>query len=163
MLTPKIPIAAITDEFSPRLDEAIPVMQEIGMTAAELRVINGKNILDLSDDELRRAKAMLDAAGLLVVSIASPLLKCVLPNGPDLDSKFAHDAFASRHTADDQPRLAERAIEIAKYFGAGIVRVFSYWRTVDPESCVDAILEALTKLITAFEKEGLLVGLENEH
>ena len=47
-MTPKIPIAAITDEFSPLLSEAIPVMKEIGMTAAELRVVNGKNIMDLT-------------------------------------------------------------------------------------------------------------------
>src|ERR1700742_4150386 len=95
---PKIPIAAITDEFSPVLSEAIPIMKEIGMTAAELRVIDGKNVMDLSDDELKRAKDALDVAGLSVVSVASPLLKCVLPNGPALDERFQHDIFASKHT-----------------------------------------------------------------
>ena len=55
---PKIPIAAITDEFSPDLDTALAVMQEIGMTAAELRVIGGKNILDLTDEELDRVVAL---------------------------------------------------------------------------------------------------------
>ncbi|MBV9082547.1 MAG: hypothetical protein JOZ62_07730, partial [Acidobacteriaceae bacterium] len=60
---PKIPIAAVTDEFSPSLEEAIPVMKEIGMTAAELRVINRKNIVDMNDREIERAKEMLDSAG----------------------------------------------------------------------------------------------------
>ncbi len=163
MLTPRIPIAAVTDEFSPSVDEAIPLMQEIGMTAAELRVVNGKNILDLNDDELKRTKEALDTAGLPVISIASPLLKCVLPNGPELDRRFEHDVFASAHTFDDQPRLTERAIEIANFFEARIIRVFSFWRTVDPQGCFDEIMEALTRITTAAEAEGLTVGLENEH
>ena len=127
---PKIPIAAITDEFSPDLSQAIPPMKEIGMTAAELRVGGRKNIMDLTSDELKRAKEQLDAAGLSVVSIASPLMKCVLPGGPEIDRRFQHDIFASKHTYDDQPRLTEHAFELAHFFGARIVRVFSYWRTV---------------------------------
>src|SRR3954447_3384549 len=103
-IDPRIPLAAITDEFSPTLSEAIPVMKEIGMTGAELRVVNGKNIMDLSADELERAKNLLSEAGLQVMSIASPLLKCVLPNAPDVDSRFQHDIFAAKHTFEDQPR-----------------------------------------------------------
>jgi hypothetical protein len=32
-------------------------MAEIGMTGAELRMVFGKNIIDLTDEELDRAKA----------------------------------------------------------------------------------------------------------
>jgi sugar phosphate isomerase/epimerase len=160
---PQIPIACITDEFSPSLSETIPVMKEIGMTGAELRVIDGKNVLDLSDSELQRTKEALDAAELKVISIASPLLKCVLPNAPDVDRRFGHDAFASRHTFEDQPRLTERAFQIAHFFGAKILRVFSYWRTTNPEMCLDRIVEALSRLALLGEKEGIAIGLENEH
>ena len=160
---PKIPIAAITDEFSPVLAEAIPVMQEIGMTGAELRVIDGKNVLDLSDDELKRTRDELLAAGLRVIGIASPLLKCVLPNGPDLDSRYQHDVFASKHTFEDQPGLTERAFTVAKFFDAPLIRVFSYWRTLKPELCLDAIVSALSALAALAAKEGLVIGLENEH
>jgi L-ribulose-5-phosphate 3-epimerase len=163
MLEPKIPIAAITDEFSPRLSEAIPIMKEIGMTGCELRVVDGKNILDLSDDELRRAKEALDEAGLPVISIASPLLKCVLPNGPELDRRFQHDVFASKHTYEDQPRLTEHAFRVTKFFGARVIRVFSYWRTVQPELCAQAVIEALSQLGRLAEREGVTIGLENEH
>lgn len=162
-MEPKIPIAAITDEFSPSLAEAIPVLTEIGMRAAELRVIDGKNILDLSEDELRRAKEILDRAGLPVISIASPLLKCILPNGPGLDSRFQRDVFASKHTFEDQPKLAAQAFQVAKFFGARIVRVFSYWRTVKPETCQEAIVRALDDLARAASKEDIVIGLENEH
>ena len=163
MLEPKIPIAAITDEFSPTLSEAIPVMKEIGMAAAELRVVNGKNVMDLSDDELKQTRDQLEEAGLPVISIASPLLKCILPNGPTLDSRFEHDVFASKHTYEDQPRLAERAAQLTHFFQAQIIRVFSYWRTIEPEACTNAVVEALSGLAALAEKESLIIGLENEH
>ena len=57
-------------------------MAAIGMTGAELRVLWGKNVMDLSDAELDRAKAILDSHSLKVAGIASSLLKCVLPDSP---------------------------------------------------------------------------------
>jgi L-ribulose-5-phosphate 3-epimerase len=162
-IEPKIPIAAITDEFSPTLSEAIPVMQEIGMTGAELRVVNGRNIMDLESEELARVKGALEEAGLPVISIASPLLKCVLPNGPKLDSRFEHDIFASKHTYEDQERLTGHAFKLAHHFGTRIIRVFSFWRTIDPQACEGAIIEHLKKLADAAKKENLIIGLENEH
>jgi sugar phosphate isomerase/epimerase len=159
----RLPIAAITDEFSPDLSRAIPMLKEIGMSAAELRVVNGKNIMDLSRDELKQAKDSLGTAGLKVISIASPLLKCVLPNAPDVDSRFQHDIFASKHTFDDQPRLTDHALELAEFFGAPIIRVFSYWRTVEPEKCFDAITKALSDLADKAAAHNVTIGLENEH
>ena len=52
------PIAAITDEFSPDLATAVRSISEIGMTAAELRMVFGKNIIDLSDNELDQCRAV---------------------------------------------------------------------------------------------------------
>ena len=162
-MTPQIPIAAITDEFSPDLEMALGVMREIGMQAAELRVLWGKNILDLSADELNLAHAMLRDGGFQVISIASPLLKCLLPGGGPVDSRFQHDVFAAQHTYEDQPRLTDRAFAIAEKFGARIVRVFSYWRTADPAVCFEAIAEALEALAEKAAQHGLTIGLENEH
>lgn len=159
----RLPIAAITDEFSPDLSLAIPMLKEIGMSGAELRVVNGKNIMDLNKDELKQAKDSLGTAGLKVISIASPLLKCVLPNAPDVDSRFQHDIFASKHTFEDQPRLTDRALELAAFFGAPIIRVFSYWRTVQPEKCFDAITKALSNLADKAASHNVIIGLENEH
>ena len=159
----RFPIAAITDEFSPTdLQTAARSMAEIGMTGAELRVIQGKNILDLTDDELDRAIAVVCGCGLEIVSLSSPLLKCVLPGAPEVDARFQQDIFASRHTYDDQPRLAERAFEIARRTGARILRVFSYWRTVRPEACFDRIVSSLRVLADQAAAHGVIIGLENE-
>lgn len=161
--SPKIPIAAITDEFSPDLAVALPVMREIGMTIAELRVVGSKNIMDLTGDERNRAKEQLAGAGMTVISIASPLLKCVLPGDHEVDTRFQQDVFASKHTFNDQTRLAEHAFELAHFFGARFIRVFSYWRTTQPEQCFDAIATALSTLAERAAKKNLIIGLENEH
>jgi L-ribulose-5-phosphate 3-epimerase len=138
-------------------------MSEIGMGGAELRMVFGKNVIDLDDGEIARAAAMAREHGLEVISIASPLLKCVLPDSPEVDQRFQQDMFAAKHTFADQPRLAARAFEIAQLTGAGIIRVFSYWRTVRPDACFDEIVEALHGLADQAAEHGVTIGLENEH
>lgn len=159
----KIPIGAITDEFSPDLDTALTAMAGVGMTFVELRVISGRNIIDHTDEEVDRIRARVEERGMRILSIASPVLKCVLPDSPPLDEWVQHDVFGSSYTFDDQPRLAQRAFEIAARAGASIIRVFSYWRTVEPERCVDQIVVALRDLADQASERGLVVGLENEH
>jgi L-ribulose-5-phosphate 3-epimerase len=156
-------IAAITDEFSPDIQIAARSMAEIGMTGAELRMVFGKNILDLTDDELDRAVAIVRGHGLEIISISSPVLKCVLPDAPEVDSRFQKDMFASKHTFDDQPRLAARAFQVATLTGARIIRVFSYWRTVRPDECFDRIVIALRGLAEQAATHGITIGIENEH
>lgn len=156
-------IAAITDEFSPELETALGSMAEIGMTGAELRMVFGKNIIDLTNEELDRAIGLVRGRGMEIISIASPLLKCTLPDSPDVDARFHQDMFASKHTFADQPRLTARAFEIAKRTGARIIRVFSYWRTVRPEECFDRVVNALRGLAAQAADHDLIIGLENEH
>lgn len=163
-MEPKLRIAAITDEFSPiDLGVALDAMARIGMTGAELRVVFGKNIMDLTEEELTQAKAMLDAKGFTVIAIASPILKCTLPNAPDVDTLFQQDMFNAKYTIDDQAALAQHAFKIAKFLGAKVIRVFSYWRTVEPEKCFDAVIAALKELADRAAEHDLIIGLENEH
>jgi sugar phosphate isomerase/epimerase len=119
--------------------------------------------MDLSVEELKRAKALIAEKGMEVIGIASPILKCVLPNAPEVDSRFQHDVFASKHTFEDQPGLAERAFDIADLMDCRIIRVFSYWRTVSPKACLPAVVEAMQWLAEAAAKRGKIIGLENEH
>ena len=162
-MTQYFPTAAITDEFSQDVEVAARSMSELGMTGAELRMLSGKNVIDLSDGEISRVKNILSDRGLKIISIASPLLKCVLPDAPPVDTRFQQDVFASKHQFEDQPRLMARAVEIAKLTGARIIRVFSYWRTVEPEKCFDRVIAGLRELADVAAKHNLVIGLENEH
>jgi sugar phosphate isomerase/epimerase len=156
--------AAITDEFSPTdLDRALDAMQALGMSGAELRIIGGRNVLTLPDEAIDRARAAVEARGMRVVSIASPVFKCELPDAPPVDGRLGQDTFLSTHTLADQPALAARAFDIAERTGAPIVRVFSFWRTIDPSSCFDRIVHALRDLAEQAARRKLIVGIENEH
>jgi L-ribulose-5-phosphate 3-epimerase len=163
MMNQYFPTSAVTDEFSQDIEVAARSMAELGMTGAELRTVFGKNIMDLTEAELDRAIQTVRSYGLEVVSIASPVLKCVLPDAPELDSRFQQDTFGSQHTFEDQPELTERAFAIATRAKARIIRVFSYWRTVRPEECVSRVATALRNIAERASGHGLLIGLENEH
>jgi L-ribulose-5-phosphate 3-epimerase len=157
-------VAAITDEFSPQdLDAALAGMTAVGMTGAEMRVVGGKNMIDLSDDDVDRVRDTVEKHGMEIMSLASPVLKCVLPDSSPLDSRVQHDVFGSPFTYEDQPRLSRRAFEIAERLGARIIRVFSYWRTVEPERCYGRLAEALQALADEAAKRGMVIALENEH
>jgi sugar phosphate isomerase/epimerase len=156
--------AAITDEFTPDdLDAALIGMAAVGMTGAELRVVRRRNMIDLSNEEVDAVRATVEARGMEVISLASPLLKCVLPGAPPLDSRVQHDVFGSPHTFDDQPVLTRRAFEIAERLGVRIIRVFSYWRTTDPQQVYPRLRDALLALADEAAGRGMIIGLENEH
>ncbi len=162
-MTPKLPIAAITDEYTSDLDKALDQMAATGMTGAELRMIGDRNIIDITDEELGRVIAAVHARHMEIISIASPLLKCVLPGSPEVDRRFQQDVFASTHTLEDQPKLTERAFEIAHRAGAKIIRVFSFWRAVEPEKYFDDVVNALGDLAEKAAREDLIIGIENEY
>jgi sugar phosphate isomerase/epimerase len=154
--------AAITDEFAPDLETALKGMSDVGMTGAEMRLVSGRNMIDLTDEEVDKVRRTVEKRGMAVISLASPLLKCVLPDSPALDTRIEHDVFGSPYTFDDQPRLTKRAFEVAERLGAPIIRVFSYWRTVEPERCLPAAAAALHELGETAAKRGITIALENE-
>jgi sugar phosphate isomerase/epimerase len=153
--------AAVTDGFCPELELSTAAMADLDICGAELRVVFGKNILDLTDGEVDAALAILNGKGLDVVAIASPLLKCVLPDAPPLDETFEQQVYAARYAFEDQERLADRAFEVARRTSARIVRVFSYWRTVSPAQCRDRIAAALHALAERAAREDVTIAVEN--
>lgn len=157
------PVAVITDEFTQDFERVCRTAVEMGIPALELRTIWNKNIVDMNDEEIRRVEHLAREFGLKVVSIASPVFKCTLPDGGGIDHRFEQDAFHSAHTYDDQPRILARSLELANIFEAPIVRVFSFWRTVEPAKITSRIMEALQGAVEEAAAAGVKIGLENEH
>lgn len=157
------PVAVITDEFTQDFERVCRTAVEMGIPALELRTIWDKNIVDMNDEEVHQVEHLAKELGLKVVSIASPVFKCTLPDGGDIDHRFEQDAFHSAHIYEDQPRILARSLELANVFEAPIVRVFSFWRTVEPAKITSRIIEALQGAIEKAAAAGVKIGLENEH
>lgn len=158
----KFPLSAATDEFSPNLDIALPAMKEIGFTGADLRTVGTRNILDLSDEEVARVRSQLETYGIQAVSIATPIMKCLLPGVPEVDPRADIDTINFPYRLEDQPKLTRRAFEIARRLGASFIRVFSFWRSVDPVAAHPMIQKMLAGLAAKAAQENLVIAVEND-
>lgn len=155
-------LSVITDEISMDLGHALGVMKEYGCTGAEIRSLWGTNIGDLTDEQTDEALKLLDAAGIEVPCLASPLFKCDLPGlGSD---RVGNTHQATARTAQEQMDLLKRLHKRANQFGTRFVRAFAYWRK-DPLNAEieDAIAAGMSDAIKYCEDNDLVMLLENEH
>lgn len=103
-------LAAFADEISPDLSEQIRVCKNNGVMFFELRGVAGKNVMDFDKDLKNTIREQLRANGMGVASIGSPIGKAKIN-----DSWAAHfDRF-------------KQAVEIAEFFAAPFIRLFSYY------------------------------------
>ena len=68
-------LGVITDEVSQDLKAAIDFALEFGLRGLEIRTASGKNIMDMTTDEVKEIRKMADGSGLEVPSISSPVFK----------------------------------------------------------------------------------------
>jgi sugar phosphate isomerase/epimerase len=103
-------LAAFADEISAKLDEQIRVCRENGVMYFELRGVNNLNVMDFPPALLEEIRAKLRDNGMGVCSIGSPVGKVKIddPWDPHFE-KFRH------------------AVKLAEFFGAPLVRIFSYY------------------------------------
>jgi sugar phosphate isomerase/epimerase len=154
--------AVITDEISQDFESALDVMREYGVTTAELRGLWGKNVLELDEGERRRAKEALERRGMSVCSIASPFGKCKLR--PDGEAEAGPLHLAVERGREEQLEVLELAIELARFFGTELVRGFAFWKQGEPTEAVWAeIADWFRAPVALAEREGIILGLENEH
>lgn len=157
------PVAVITDEFTQDFERICKTAVELEIPALEVRTVWDKNVVDLTDDQVRDLKRLADDHGRTICGLASPVYKCVHPAGAAIDERFHQDAFKATHGFDDQIDILKRALEIAGMLEAPMIRVFSFWRTVEPLALRSAIIESLAKAVETAAPHNVLIGLENEH
>jgi sugar phosphate isomerase/epimerase len=157
----QVNLGIITDELSQNLDEALAFISSYKLQWCELREVWGQNVIGLAQTDLDRAKDLLRRHNVRVSGVASPIFKWNLP------SMLANDGlgrdFATAYTENDAGRLLETAFEIAHFFGTHRVRIFSYWRVVEPEKAFSLVRDRLGEAAELAEKNGITLLLENEH
>lgn len=155
-------LSAITDEISMDFEYALDVMQEYGLKTAELRSMWDSSIVDLSDDQLVKAKSALKSRGMTVCGIASPFYKCDLHATETGAVGPTHQATA--RSREQQMALLDKCIRLAEMFDTKIIRVFSFWRKGEmTEEIEKEIAQAYEEPLARAEKAGIILALENEH
>lgn len=105
-----VKLAAFADEISPKLDEQIRVCKELGIRYFELRGVAGKNVMNFDEPLRNEIRSKLKDNGMGVASIGSPIGKVKINDPwPAYFDKF------------------KQAVELAEFFSAPLIRVFSYF------------------------------------
>lgn len=155
-------LSVITDEISLDLAHALDVMREYGVDGAELRGLWDKNIADLSWDQAKEARSLIDARGFVVSAIASPFFKCPLTEDEAGETGQTH--LAETRSLKDQHDLLERCFELARLFDTRLIRVFAFWKRGPlTEEIEGRIVEAFRGPAKMAEEQGMTLVLENEH
>lgn len=137
-----IRLCAFADESADRIEGQIEALKRNGISLLEIRNVNGKNVMDLTDDEAKEIRAQLDEAGIKVWSIGSPIFK--------KDIALPEEA----HLAD-----ARRGCELAKILGAENIRMFSFYNA---ETAHDKMLDLLKKIVVIGKEYGIKMCHEND-
>ncbi|AKK10140.1 sugar phosphate isomerase/epimerase family protein [Corynebacterium uterequi] len=140
-------ITGFADEIANDLDEQISLLNQLGIKFVEFRSAWGTKVLDLSDEQLREAKAKLDAAGIKLSSV-----------GSDLGKISITDPF------EDHLERARHGVEVAKFFGAPYIRMFSFFipEGEDADNYRDEVLSRTRAMVELAEAGGITLLHENE-
>jgi L-ribulose-5-phosphate 3-epimerase len=153
-------LGVLTDEVSENFTEALDWIREQGLRHVEIRVVNGKNAVELGDEEIRIVRDEVQARGLFVSALASPLFKCALNPARPVASG---DTFGQKEAGiEEHFAMLERAIAIAKLLGTRRIRIFSFWREREPAYYFGEIVRLLKRAAVIAEREDVLLLLENE-
>ena len=146
-----IALAAFGDEIAADLDEQLSAMAAVGVHRLDLRAAWGTPVLRLDDAQVEQVRASLRAHEAQVAAIASPIGK------QPIDASF-----------HEQVDMLERAITLARTFGARYIRIFSYYPPasangpVEPASYRDEVLRRLRELTARARAANVVLIHENE-
>ncbi len=141
-------IYAFADEASPLIDSQILAMKRNKLQGLEIRNVDGTNVSEISIHKAKEVKSKLDANGLCVWSIGSPIGKTTI--GCD---DFSGHLELLRHTC-----------EIANVMDTKNIRMFSFYypKTISPKDIRGEVIDRLGKMLEVAEQYGVNLCHENE-
>lgn len=141
------PLSGFGDEVDPDPNVQAAVLLALGASHIEVRSAWGVNVSELSTEQVKELKVILDGAGLKVSAVASPIGKV------DISLPVAHEV----------DRL-KQIISVAKTLETPYIRIFSYFRaeTQSAEDIRDDVMERMAALAAEAEAAGVVLLHENE-
>jgi sugar phosphate isomerase/epimerase len=140
-------LSVISDEVSQEFQRVVDVCQEYEVPMVEPRSVWEKAPQELTNDDVKKMRAILDEAGMGVCSIASPFFKCDLG-----DEKQYREHIG----------ILRRCIEIGRMLDCNLIRGFTFWKTGPANSVWQQLLDAYEEPIEILESEDCYIGIENE-
>lgn len=143
----KFILSAFSDEIANDLKTQMDVLDEFRINHIEIRGVNGRNITQYTNNEVKELKKRLDDRGFRISAIGSPIGKIWI--GDEFDPHL--DLF--KHT-----------LEIAAIFETKYIRMFSFFIPAgeDPYSYREEVMNRWMKFIKAAEGSGIMLLHENE-
>ena len=140
-------LSGFADEISPDPRAQLAALAAESISHLELRSAWSVNVADFSDEQLAAFRAAVNAAGVHVSAIGSPIGKV------GLDAPFGLELDRMRRVAD-----------VAAELGTAIVRVFSFFLPVGepPERHRGRVIDRMGALTRIAEERGLVLAHENE-
>ena len=147
MLGKEIKITGFADEIGEDFDLQLTVLKELGMSYIELRSAYGKNIAEYSVEEAKGLKEKMDACGIQVSAIGSPIGKI----GVNDDFEVHFEVY-------------KNVVELAKLFKTSYIRMFSFYveEGDDFSKYTASIIEKLIRLRDYAAENNITLLLENE-
>lgn len=143
----KFYLSAFSDEYSEDFDRQLEMLSEQNIKYIEPRFLLSKNVSALTENEAKMVRKRLNAYGIGVSAIGSPLGKIKLTE--DFNSHI---------------EVAKRCFETANILGTKNVRIFSFYL---PEGkgrseCFSEVSERLDKMLSLAEEYSVTLCHENE-
>lgn len=141
-------ISGFADEIDATVDTQFMVLNKLDIQYFEVRGVDGKNISELSEEEVLKLKEKMDRNGIKVSSIGSPIGKV------KLEAPF-----------EEHFTLYKKVVAIAKTLGTKYIRMFSFYHDggdVWTEEERTEVLARLRKMIDYAREQNVILLHENE-
>ena len=143
-------IGAFGDEIADDLETQLQVLNELKIPCLELRAAWGVNVLNLSDEQVARVRALCEEHGVTVSALGSPIGKSPI-----------------EAPIETEVKNLRRVIEIGRQLGTANIRIFSFHPPgdstgVDYDSYLDSAIDRIGRLVAVAEEEDVTLLLENE-
>ena len=143
----KFVFSAFADEIASDFDQQIASLKKLGIGLLELRGVDGKSFVDLSDSRIITVKNKLSDAGISLSALGSPLGKT------DADCDM-----------NAQTGLLMRLMDIGDELGCKRIRMFSYYKPLNmsKEDFKSRVFDNIERLLELSENRGFVLCHENE-
>lgn len=139
-------ISGFADEIAQELDVQIESVSKLGVKYIEMRGVDGNNLIYHTDEKVKEIKSKLDAAGIALSSVGSPLGKIGI-----------EDPFEPHFEA------FKRACEIAHMMDTRNIRMFSFYIEDEKRGALKGeVFDRLGKFVEYAKKSDVVLLHENE-